>query len=76
MDTMHTSKTLHIGQKELTYASHRYSNVSTLVPSLQCDQKPPTRFFPVAPPFFPAGGRPPKRPGKTCVLAIVGYESL
>ena len=35
-----------------------------------CSQKPPTRFFPVAP-FFPAGSRPPKRPGNTCVLAII-----
>ena len=39
------------------------------------NQKPPTLFFPGAI-FFPTvGGRPPKGPGTTCVLAAGTYDS-
>jgi len=64
----------HIEQKGLTHDESSRIRMIKCIHTCPARQKPPTRFFPVAP-FFPAGSRPPNRPGKTCVLAMVGYES-
>jgi hypothetical protein len=79
--TMHASRTQQIEHKVLTYVRRVIENYAypiVMYPHLfrlWSSQNPPIRFFPVAA-FFPAGSRPPKRPGNSCVLAMVGCESV